>query len=93
MTIEDKAKAYAGNKRRQLTTGQVVGLHIADLEDILCQAYLQGAKDAEKEYSDRVMQAIVLLEPNFEQTKMFKNIQNKIVAQAMAEINDKMNKS
>lgn len=46
MIIEERAKAYAGNKRRQLTTGQVVGFHVEDLEDILCQAYLQGAKDA-----------------------------------------------
>lgn len=82
MTREERAIAYA-KKCNKDNWGVYTQYEII-------QAYLQGAKDAEKEYSDRVMQAIVLLDPNFEQTDMFKNIQNKIVASAMEEISKKL---
>lgn len=83
MTREEKAKAYADMICAEYP------YEIPTLHSEVRQAYLQGIQDAEKEYSDRVMQAIVLLDPNFEQTDMFKNIQNKIVASAMEEIGKK----
>lgn len=82
MTREERARAYAEKIGKEY--------EYDGREEVAYNAYLAGAKDAEKEYSDRVMQAIVLLDPNFEQTDMFKNIQNKIVASAMEEISKKL---
>lgn len=82
MTREEKAKAYTDMICAEYP------YEIPTLHSEVRRAYLQGMEVAEVEYSNKVMQAILLLNPNFEQTDMFKNIQNKIVATAMEDVMD-----